>query len=105
MPKGPFAPSQFTETKWSTQQDKADFGNALLHFIGSGFKQALFTRKLYHRLSQTFGHIAHYVEFAIMRSFNAKAVWTHSSEAQSLCIIPCSERSMQTNLSFLLRRA
>ena len=34
--------------------------NTLLHFIDSGFKQTLFTKKLYPRLSNTFGHIAHY---------------------------------------------
>lgn len=32
----------------------------LLHFIDSGFKQTLFTKKLYPELSNTFGHIAHY---------------------------------------------
>jgi hypothetical protein len=60
MRKGPFLPTQFTATQWSTQDDKAEFGNALLHFIDSGFKQTLFTKKLYQRLSNTYGHIAHY---------------------------------------------
>lgn len=60
MPKGPFLPSDFTPTTCSTAADKADFGNAFLHFIDSGWKQALFTEKFYNRLSNTFGHIAHY---------------------------------------------
>jgi hypothetical protein len=60
MRKGPFLPTQFIATQWSSQDDKAEFGNALLHFIDSGFKQTLFTKKLYQRLSNTYGHIAHY---------------------------------------------
>ncbi len=60
MPKGPFLPSDFTPTKFSTAADKADFGNTFLHFIDSGWKQALFTARFYNRLSNTFGHIAHY---------------------------------------------
>ena len=59
MPKGPFLPSEFIATQWSTQADKANFGNALLHFIESDFKKTLFTKELYQRLSMTFGHIAH----------------------------------------------
>jgi hypothetical protein len=60
MPQGPFSPSDFLPTEFSTAADKADFGNALLHFIDSGWKQTLFTEKFYNRLSNTFGHIAHY---------------------------------------------
>ena len=65
MRKGPFLPKQFTATQWSTQDDKAEFGNTLLHFIDSGFKLTLFTKKLYSRLSNTFGHIAHYNQGAL----------------------------------------
>ena len=60
MSKGPFSPSQFIPTKWSTSEDKARFGNALLHFVDSGFARNLFTDRLYGRLSNCFGHIAHY---------------------------------------------
>lgn len=60
MPKGPFLSSQFVATQWSSQDDKAEFANVLLHFISSDFKQTQFTEKLYRRLSNTFGHIAHY---------------------------------------------
>ena len=60
MRKGPFLPKQFTATQWSTEDDKAEFVNTLLHFIDSGFKLTLFMKKLYSRLSNMFGHIAHY---------------------------------------------
>jgi len=60
MPKGPFLASEFTPTQWSITEDKAQFGNTLLHFIESGWKETLFTKKLYNRLMNTFGHIAHY---------------------------------------------
>jgi hypothetical protein len=60
MPKGPFSPSQFIPTRWSTAEEKARFGNALLHFVDSGFTRNLFTDRLYGRLSNCFGHITHY---------------------------------------------
>lgn len=60
MPKGPFLPSDFTPTKFSTAADKAEFGNALFRFIESEWQAALFTKALYNRLSMCFGHIAHY---------------------------------------------
>ena len=59
MPKGPFLPSDFTATKFSTAADKAEFGNTLLRFIESEWASALFTKSLYNRLSMCFGHIAH----------------------------------------------
>lgn len=60
MPKGPFLPAQFLPTKFSTTADKAVFGNTLLHFLDAGCARGLFTRKLYNRLSMTFGNIDHY---------------------------------------------
>jgi hypothetical protein len=60
MPKGPFLPSDFKATKFSTAADKADFGNTLLHFIESEWPSALFTKSFYNRLSMCFGHIANY---------------------------------------------
>jgi len=60
MPKGPFLPSEFTATKFSTAADKAEFGNTLLHFIESEWAPALFTKSFYNRLSMCFSHIAHY---------------------------------------------
>ena len=60
MHKGPFLPSDFTATKFSTAADKAEFGNTLLRFIESEWASALFTKSFYNRLSMCFGHIAHY---------------------------------------------
>jgi hypothetical protein len=54
----PFAPVQFTPTKWDTAEDKAVFANALARFIASDFRPLLFTEKLYARLHNCFGHIA-----------------------------------------------
>jgi hypothetical protein len=59
MPKGPFLPSDFTATKFSTAADKAEFGNTLLRFIESEWAAALFTKRFYNRLSMCFAHIAH----------------------------------------------
>jgi hypothetical protein len=60
MPKGPFLPSDFTAAKFSTAEDKAEFGNTLLRFIESEWASALFTKNFYNRLSMCFGHVAHY---------------------------------------------
>jgi len=60
MPKGPFLPSDFTATKFSTAADKAEFGNTLLRFIESEWAPALFTKNFYNRLSMCFSHIANY---------------------------------------------
>ena len=60
MPKGPFDTCQFVATEWSTAADKAAFGNTYLRFIESEWKQALFTKSFYGRLSNCFGHIAHH---------------------------------------------
>ena len=60
MPKGPFLPSEFMPTKFSTAQDKAEFGNTFLHFIESEWARTAFSKSLYNRLSMCFSHIAHY---------------------------------------------
>jgi hypothetical protein len=62
MPKGPCLPSEFVPTNFSTAADKADFDDAFLHFIESGWREILFTKRFYKRLSNTFDHIAHYVD-------------------------------------------
>lgn len=53
MPKGPFTPSEFVPTEWSTAADKADFGNALLQFLDADCPRELFANKFYTRLSMT----------------------------------------------------
>jgi hypothetical protein len=60
MAKGPFSPSEFVDTEFSTAADKADFGNTFLHFLDADCERNLFTKKFYNRLSMTFGNIAHY---------------------------------------------
>ena len=66
------SPKQLTATQWSTQDDMVEFGNTLPHFVDSGFKETLFTKKLYPRLSNTFGHIAHYNQGVSGRSRSSK---------------------------------
>jgi len=54
-----FEPDHFTATQWSTTEDKAKFANALMKFIAHEFPRQSFSKTLYQRLSNTFGHIAH----------------------------------------------
>jgi hypothetical protein len=54
-----FTAAGFTPTQWATADDKAKFANALMKFVANEFPRQSFTRSLYHRLSNTFGHIAH----------------------------------------------
>jgi hypothetical protein len=98
MPKGPFLPSDFTATKFSTAADKAEFGNTLLVFIESEWAPALFTKRFYNRLSMCFGHIAHYVERENMWSAGVNTPWIKSSTASALCIIPTIEFSAASQL-------
>jgi hypothetical protein len=98
MPKGPFLPSDFTATKFSTAADKAEFGNTVLRFIESEWASALFTKSFYNRLSMCFGHIAHYVERENMRSASVNTLWIQSSTTSSLCIIPTIEISAASQL-------
>ena len=55
-----FTASDFLPTKWSTADEKAQFGNTLLYFMLTGFLAGRFTEKLYMRLSMCYGHIAHF---------------------------------------------
>ena len=55
-----FTAYDFRPTKWSTADEKAVFGNTLLHFMLTGCLAERFTVKLYSRLSMCFGHIAHF---------------------------------------------
>jgi len=56
----PFSADSFTDTQFHTAEDKAKFGNDLVRFILNGFKWSDFTGPVYSRLSNCFGHIAHY---------------------------------------------
>jgi len=57
---GAFRAEDFTPTKWATAEEKAKVANKLTRFILGGFQQGSFTKTIYKRLSNMFGHIAHY---------------------------------------------
>lgn len=58
--QNPFAADQFMATAFDTAQQKAKFANQFVRFVLSGFRPTLFPKWFYQRLSNTFGHIAHY---------------------------------------------
>lgn len=60
MSKGPFEAQSFIPTRFSSAEEEAKFGNTFLHFIASDWKESLFTKSFYNRLSTCFGHIAHF---------------------------------------------
>lgn len=51
---------KFTPTQWNTVEDKEKFAEHFKKFVANGFKAQDFHQWFYNRLSQTFGHIAHY---------------------------------------------
>ncbi len=55
-----FQMEDFTPTKWATAEEKAKIANKMTRFILGGFQQGSFTQAMYQRLSNMFGHIAHY---------------------------------------------
>jgi len=57
---GKFQTQDFTPTQWATAEEKARIANKLTRFILGGFQQGSFTKAMYQRLSNMFGHIAHY---------------------------------------------
>jgi hypothetical protein len=57
---GEFCREDFTPTKWAAAEEKAKVANKLTRFILGGFQQGSFTKGMYQRLSNMFGHIAHY---------------------------------------------
>ena len=50
----------YTPTQWSTSADKEKFYKHTLRFVQGGFKETVFYKWYYKRLSLCFGHIAHY---------------------------------------------
>ena len=55
-----FPARRFTATPHSTAEEKARFCAAFVRFVLGGFSHRLFKPAFYRRLSQIFGHIAHY---------------------------------------------
>jgi len=64
-----FSLYQFTQTKCHTPADKLWFVNQFVAFVNSGFKRKYFTNLFYKRLSNTFGHIAHYDQEGFWNTF------------------------------------
>ena len=55
-----FVAADFVPTHWDTAEQKAKFANALMRFIADDYPRSKFHKDFYRRLSNTFGHIAHY---------------------------------------------
>lgn len=55
-----FNEKQFTSTEHTPAKQKAEFANRLATFVLNGFPAGEFTNLLYTKLSNCFGHIAHY---------------------------------------------
>lgn len=60
LTKPVFTADQFTPTRWSSAADKAKFANHFVRFVANDFPAGIFYRDFYTRLSNCFGHIAHY---------------------------------------------
>jgi hypothetical protein len=67
----PFTADQFTPTQWSTEEDKAKFANHFMRFVKSDFKETLFPKWFYKRLSHCFGHIAHFDQRGLYQTWFA----------------------------------
>ena len=70
---GLFLAQEFTPTKFRTADEKAKFANHFFRFVDSNFAANLFTQKFYERLSNTFGHIAHYSKSGFYEEFFCNA--------------------------------
>ncbi len=64
-----FQATQFTPTQWDTADDKAKFAQQFVRFVESDFAVKHFTDKFYRRLSNCFGHIAHFNRSGFLAEF------------------------------------
>lgn len=69
MDKWKFTADQFVATQWDTAEQKARFANHFMRFLDSIFKESLFQKWFYTRLSRTFGHIAHFDQEGFYHTF------------------------------------
>ena len=67
--KNLFTAEMFTATRFDTAEEKAKFANHFVRFVESGFKETMFQKWFYNRLSMTFGHIAHYNQSGFYGTF------------------------------------
>ncbi|MCP1243634.1 hypothetical protein GOB86_12010 [Acetobacter lambici] len=56
----PIQAAELTATEWASVEDKAKLGNAILGFIAKGMPAHAWTQRLYGRVSNMWGFIAHY---------------------------------------------
>jgi len=64
-----FTSDKFSPTTWAPAKKKAQFAKQLIRFIQADFPRRQFSKAFYRRLSQTFGHIAHYDVFGFYDTF------------------------------------
>ena len=65
-----FTPSRvYTPTQFDTAADKLKFAKQFVRFVESDFKETIFPKWFYNRLSMTFGHIAHYNQSGFYATF------------------------------------
>lgn len=60
---------ELTATEWDTVADKKKFIKQFKDFVLSGFVQSKFPKWFYVKLSNTFGHIAHYNQGGFYATF------------------------------------
>lgn len=89
LTRPPFTAEQFTATKWDTAAEKADFANKLCRFMAVDFPENLFTKKLYNRLSLSFGMIAHFERGCFYNHFFQDLRGKISSLEEVLAWRPC----------------
>ena len=64
-----FTRDQFVPTQWNTSDEKVKFAHQFVSFVGSDFHFSKFPKWFYKRLSNTFGHIAHYNQLGFYETF------------------------------------
>lgn len=65
----PSPSEKYTPTQWSTSADKARFESQFKKFVTGGYKLRDFPKWFYTRLSNCFGHIAHYNQHVFYEEF------------------------------------
>lgn len=102
-----FSSGAFTATKWDSAEVKAEFANKLCRFMAADFKESLFTKVLYRRLSLCFGHIGHYNSLGFFEHFFHDLQGKVAFFEETLLWRPCGdptytycdvERAVQTRL-------
>ncbi|MGE3738203.1 MAG: hypothetical protein AB7I59_01695 [Geminicoccaceae bacterium] len=61
-----FTAMPFTPTKFADAEAKARFAQHFARFLARDMAEPLFTQAFYRRLSNTFGHIAHYSRYSFL---------------------------------------